>query len=140
VGHPLVEQALAEASSDDERSARILAYRSRAHQFEANIHAALRDARAALEKAARIGDPTLVAAAIGHVANVETRAADITPGLLERGMEIEERLALRLEYNEGPRASLARRLLGTGELDRARAILEEMQGEEAAWGREELRG
>ena len=35
---------------------------------------------------------------------------------------------------------LARRLIGTAELDRARAILEELESEAATWGSEELRG
>ena len=55
-------------------------------------------------------------------------------------MELEESLAIRLEYNQSPRASLARRLIGTAELDRARVILEELEGDAATWGSEELRG
>ena len=136
----LCDEALAAADDDDARCTRILAYRSWAYMFEADIDAALRDARAALRAAERVGDPTLLTVAIAQVANVETRAADITPGLLERGLEIEDRLAIRLEYNQSPRVAFARRLIGTAELDRARAILEQLEGEAATWGSEELRG
>ena len=136
----LCDEALAAAAADDARCTRILAYRSWAYMFEAEIDAALRDARAALRAAEHVGDPTLVTVAIAQVANVETRAADITPGLLQRGLEIEDSLGIRLEYNQSPRVALARRLIGTADLDRARAILEELESEAATWGSEELRG
>ena len=136
----LCDEALAAAADDDARCTRILAYRSWAYLFEAEIDAALRDARAALRAAEQVGDPTLLTIAIAQVATVETRAADITPGLLERGLELEDSLGIRLEYNQSPRVALARRLIGTAELDRARAILEELESEAATWGSEELRG
>ena len=136
----LCDEALAAAADDAARCTRILAYRSWAYLFEAEIDAALRDARAALRAAEQVGDPTLLTIAIAQVATVETRAADITPGLLERGLELEDSLRIRLEYNQSPRVALARRLIGTAELDRARVILEELESEAAAWGSEELRG
>ena len=136
----LCDEALAAAAEDDARCTRILAYRSWAYLFEAEIDAALRDARAALRTAEQVGDPVLVTVAIAQAATVETRAADITPGLLERGLELEDSLGIRLEYNQSPRVALARRLIGTAELDRARAILEELESEAATWGSEELRG
>jgi tetratricopeptide (TPR) repeat protein len=136
----LCDEALAAGGEDDARRARILAYRSWAYMFEAEIEAALRDARAALDAAEQVGDPTLLTMAIAGVANVETRAADITPGLLERGLEIENSLAIRPEYNQSPRVALARRLIGTAELDRARAVLEDLESEAATWGSEEFRG
>ncbi len=117
----LCEQAIAEAAGDDVRSARILAYQSGIRLFEADVTGGLRDARAALEKAERTGDPKLVAAAIARVGHAETWLGDVTPGLLERGVEIEERLGLELEYMESPRVSLARLLIRRGDLDRAGA-------------------
>ena len=102
----LCDEALAAAAGDDARCTRILAYRSWAYLFEADIDAALRDARAALRAAEQVGDPTLLTVAIAQVATVETRAADITPGLLERGLELEDSLAIRLEYNQSPRVAL----------------------------------
>jgi DNA-binding CsgD family transcriptional regulator len=136
----LCDEALAEAAGDDARSARILGYRAWIRLFQADVRSALVDARAALEKAERIGDPTLLAGVIGQVATVEGRAAEITPGLVERGAEIEERLRLRLAYHESPRVALARRLTGLGQLEPARAIVEEAGREAAARGNEELRG
>ena len=73
---------------------------------------------------------------VGHA---ETWAAEVTPGLLERGVEIEERLGLSLEYYESPRVALGRLLVRSGEIERARAILEELEAEAAARG-DEARG
>ena len=58
--------------------------------------------------------------AIARLGNVEMYAAEITPGLLERGVEIEERLELPLEYVDSPRVRSARRLMRLGELERPR--------------------
>lgn len=136
----LCDEALAEATADAARSTRILAYRSWAYLFEADIEAALSDARAALRLAEHVSDPKLLTVTIAQVATVETRAADITPGLLERGVKLEAHLEIPLEYNQSPRVALARRLVGTAELDRVREILEERERQAAMWGSEELRG
>ena len=122
----LCDRALTEAA-DDARFARILALRSGAHLLDGDVRAALADARAAMEKAERAGDVTRLAAAIAWVGLAENYLADITPGLLERGVELEERLGLQLEWNHSPRYVLARRLMRRGETDRARAILEEIE-------------
>jgi DNA-binding CsgD family transcriptional regulator len=134
-----LDEALGNAAGDEVREARILAYRGWIRVFQADIDAALVDTRAALEKAERIGDPALIAAMIGHVAIAEGRAGDFTPGLVERGVELEQRLALQLQYNESPSVSLSRRLAGQGDLDRARALLEEIETKAAARGDERLR-
>src|SRR5262249_40218879 len=63
-----------------------------------------------------------------------------TPGLLERGVEIEDRLGLSLEYYESPPVSLAQVLMRLGQLDRARALLEEADASAAARGDEFTRG
>ncbi len=76
----------------------------------------------------------MLAVAIARVGQAETYAAEITPGLLERGVEIEERLGSSLEYYESPRVALTRFLMGVGELDQARAILEELEANAAARG------
>ena len=49
--------------------------------FQADVREALVDARAALEKAERAGDPALLAVAIARVGHAEMWAAEITPGL-----------------------------------------------------------
>src|SRR5262249_9329068 len=92
-----------------------------------------------LEKAERAGDQLLVAVAIARIGHAETWAAELTPGLLERGVEIEEHLGLELDYLESPRASLARLLLRRGELDRAGTLLRELEANAAARGDEVTR-
>ena len=136
----LLNEALEDAADDNVRLARILGYRGWIRVFQTDIRAALADVRRALEKAELVGDPALIAVTIGHVATVEGRAGEFTQGLLERGVEIEEGLGLVLEYGESPSVSLSRRLVGFGELDRARAILETLAAKAVARGDEVLRG
>ena len=135
----LADEALAEAAGDDARSAQILAARGFVHLNAANARAALADTRAALERAERAADPTLLAVAIAHAGRVEMWTAEITPGLLERGVEIEERLGLKLRYYNSPRYAFARLLTGLDEVDRARAIFEELEAKAAARGDEGAR-
>jgi DNA-binding CsgD family transcriptional regulator len=133
------DEALVEAADDDARAAWILASRGLVYLDGANARAALSDARAALEKAERVGDPTLLAVAIAHAGRAETWSAEITPGLLERGAEIEEQLGLALEYSNSPRFALARLLERLDELDRARAVFEELEAKAVARGDEGTR-
>ena len=135
----LLDEALAEAAGDDVRLVRILGYRSWIRVFQADIGAALADARAALEEAELVGDRALIAAAIGQAATAEGRAGELTPGLLERGVELEERHGLVLGFGQSPTISLTRRLLGLGELDRARAILARARAAAAIRGDDRLR-
>jgi len=121
------EQAQAEAAGDDVRLARILAWRMGIHLYLADARAALVDARAALEKAERAGDSYLLAVTIARAGHAEAYADEITPGLLERGVEIEEREGLVLETDESPRYSFARLLARLGEVDEARAVFEELE-------------
>jgi hypothetical protein len=46
--------------------------------------------------------------------------------LLERGVAIEQELPQELEHHQSPRFTLARRLWRLGEIDRVRAILEDL--------------
>jgi DNA-binding CsgD family transcriptional regulator len=66
-------------------------------------------------------------------------AAEVTPDLLERGVEIEERLGLALDYSESPRLYLARLLMRRGEMDRARMLLEALEATATARGNEDTR-
>jgi DNA-binding CsgD family transcriptional regulator len=132
----LCDEALAEATGDDTRSARVLTLRSTAWLQRAEIPAALVDGRAAVDRAERTGDPALMAVAIARTGHAEMWAADITSGLLERGAEIEERQGLQLEVLDSPRWLLARRLLRQGEIERARTILEECERTALARGDE----
>ena len=137
----LCDEALAEVPSDDVRASRILAYRSFIRLFQADVHRGLVDARAALERAERVGDPTLLAVAIARVGQAEVWGAEeMTPGLVERGVELEERLGLSLEYYESPRVALARHLGGSGDLERGHAIFEELEQHAIDRGDEPSRG
>jgi DNA-binding CsgD family transcriptional regulator len=135
----LFEEALAEAAGDDVRSARILALQAGLYLWNTDAGGALVAARSALEKAERSADQRLVALVIARVGVAEAYACEVTPGLLERGAEMEERLRLELEYDESPRYMLARQLMRMGELDRSRAMLEELEAKAAARGDESSR-
>ena len=132
----LLEEALAEATGDDERSARILGFRSLIGFIYAGPGGSLPDARAALERAERVGDPTLLAAAIARVGRVEMYTTEITPGLLERGVAIEERLDRPLDFFRSPSAMLALRRMLRDELDEARPVFERAAANAAQRGDE----
>jgi DNA-binding CsgD family transcriptional regulator len=133
----LCREALAHAGNDSSRSAAILAFKAwRRRVSGGDVAEALADARASLEHAEPAGDPRLIASAIAQVGGLETRIGGITPGLLERGAEIEERLTRPLEHHQSPRDVLARRLTRWGALEQARGILEELESRAAASGDE----
>ncbi len=120
----LFQAALREAEGDDARGARILARLATNRSLGGDIGAGLMDARAALEKAEEVGDLVLLASVIAGVAILEEVALDITPGLLERGVAIEESLAQPLPFFESPTIWLGWHLLFRDEPDRAREIIE----------------
>ena len=104
-----------------------------------DVPSALIDARMALEKAERVGDAELIAGAIARVGQLEVWAAEITPGLLERGVEMEERLGLALDWQTSPSASLARLMTRLGEIQRSRVMSEELERKAVARGDEGTR-
>jgi DNA-binding CsgD family transcriptional regulator len=132
----LFETALREAEGDDARCARILARLATNRSLGGNARAGLVDARAALEKAERVGDPVLLASTIAGVALLEHFALDVTPGLLERGVAIEEGLEHPLPHFESPTTWLGWRLLFWDEPDRAREVLERAGANALAHGDE----
>jgi DNA-binding CsgD family transcriptional regulator len=132
----LCDEALSEAGADVVRSTRILGVRSTYGVIGLGIRQAVSDARAALAGAERIGDPRLIATMIAKVGHAETFAADPTPGLVERGAEIEGRLEAGLAVVDSPRYILARRLLLFGEVGRADAALEKLEADAAERGDE----
>ena len=83
------------------------------HLLAADVPAALADARAALDRAERVGD-AVADRRRNRTARTcrDVRGRDHT-GLLERGVEIEERLSLQLVYYESPRFFFARRLVAS---------------------------
>ena len=88
----LLDEALGEAAGDNARSARILGFRAQVAFVYGGPAAAAADARAAFAHAERAGDPLPLAVAIAHLGQLETYTLDVTPGLLERGVAIEEAL------------------------------------------------
>ena len=135
----LFDQALVAAAEDDVRSARILNSRAGLQLWDGDVSAGLADARAALESSERAGDPGLLAMAIARVGTLEAYACDVTPGLLERGAEIETRHGLKLEYWACPRFELARLLMRRGDIGSSRAMLEHLVASAAARGDESTR-
>jgi DNA-binding CsgD family transcriptional regulator len=119
----LCDEARSEAGTDDIRLTRILGVRSLYGLIGLDIRQGISDAREALAGAERIGDPRLIATMIARVGHAESYAADPTPGLLERGVEIEGRLETGLGAIDSPRFILARRLLLCGEVGRADTAL-----------------
>ena len=99
----LLDEALAEAAADDVRSAQILAYRALYRLIGARPAKRLADGHAARWRG-RSGPATRSARRDDRArrARLEMYAAEVTPGLLERGVEIEERLGLTLEYVPQP--------------------------------------
>jgi DNA-binding CsgD family transcriptional regulator len=132
----LLDEAMAQAAGDDARSARILAFRNLIRAATGAVDAALRDAREAIERAQRVGDPALIATAIGTLGITEGWAGESSPGLLERGAELEESLGLTLTAAESPRHALGRLQLRLGEIDSARRLFEELEATAAARGDE----
>jgi DNA-binding CsgD family transcriptional regulator len=135
----LCDEALAEAGDDDALCARILAFRAWIHLLTPDAHAALADTRAALERAQRVGDPVLLATVISRVGQAEMWRAEVTPGLLERGAEIERSSGLAFDYRSSPTVYLARMHMRMGRLDDARGLLEGLEGVSAARGDEGTR-
>jgi DNA-binding CsgD family transcriptional regulator len=132
----LYEQALADVEHDDARSAWLLAFWAWARLLESDNVRALADARAALEKAEEVGDPRLLAAVIARHGQIEMWAGDVTPGLLERGAELELRHGLALDHMISPRFWLARLRIREGRLEQARAMFGDLEAEAAARGNE----
>jgi DNA-binding CsgD family transcriptional regulator len=136
----ICDEALAEVPADDARSAQILSLRSgsllRAGE---GADAALADAREAFRRAQRAGDTALVVATIGRLGIAEAWAGETTPGVLERGVELERRLGLQHTYFDSARYSLSRQLAQSGDTSGARAVLEELEREAAARGDEASR-
>jgi DNA-binding CsgD family transcriptional regulator len=144
VGNPpaftsLYERAWADVEQDDARFARWLSFRAWARLLESDNVRALVDARAALERAERVGDPELVAVVIARLGQIEMWAGEVTPGLLERGAELAVRAGLPADYLANPRFWLARLRIRQGRLDEARAMFKILEDETVASGDEQTR-
>jgi DNA-binding CsgD family transcriptional regulator len=120
----LAEQALREAGDDDALAAQILGFLAIHRWVLGSVPDGLRDAREGLARAERLRDPRILAMAIARTGFLETLAAEMTPGLLERGATIEAGLDEPLLFIESSSFMLAVHLMNNDELDRARSMLE----------------
>jgi DNA-binding CsgD family transcriptional regulator len=136
----LCSEAASHAAGDDLRLVQILGFRAISRWLHGDVPGALIDARDGLERAERIGDERLVAMALARVGLMETWALEITPGLLERGLVIEERLDRPLLFHDSPRLHFALHLLSVSDdLERARELLEALEQGALARGDEHTR-
>lgn len=136
----LCQEALAEATGDDARCAEILGFLSMSQVRMGNIPAALASARAGLERAERTDDERLLAVALARAGLAECQALDVTPGLLERGIEIERRLAVHLIFLDSPRFVYGAFMQHYDHVDLARQSFEELDAAARAVGDEATRG
>jgi DNA-binding CsgD family transcriptional regulator len=118
-------QALGEAAGDDLLIAEIERELTQTCTLRGELEAGLVHARAALDAAGRAGDPDALEKSLSMAASVETMSGSITPGLLERGLEIE----LGLDRPAGFRSATgthAIRLVYEDRLDEARDLLDQV--------------
>ena len=116
-------QAIGEAGSDPlEAEAHQLA--AEMSMLSGDIAHAIEHARRAAELAERAGETAMLIESLGTLCHYETYTGPITPGLLERAVEL-ERAAPRPSNNYSPREILGLRLMYADRLDEARELLEE---------------
>jgi DNA-binding CsgD family transcriptional regulator len=121
----LCEQGIAEAGDDDAHTIELFAQLAVYRWFSGQMPAALAAAREGLRRAERIGDRRLLVIAQMGVARIETRALQITPGLLEQALATEATLDPPLPFFQSPRETLAVRFVCNGAPADGRAILED---------------
>jgi hypothetical protein len=136
----LCGEAASHAAGDDVRLVQILGFRAISRWLLGDVPGALLDAREGLERAGGVGDQRLLATAIGRIGLIETWALEVTSGLLEDGLSIEERLEQPLVFHDSPRLILAVRLLSVSdEFERARELLGALEEGVVARGDEHTR-
>src|SRR3954447_7262306 len=134
-----LEQALGLVGDDDALAAQVLGFMAINRWLGGETAQGLMDARAGLARAEKVGEPRLVATAIARVGWPEIWQLDATPGLLERGLRLERKLA-QSRFQDSPRFTLACHKWMYDELDEARSMLEafaasaEQRGDEVARG------
>jgi ATP/maltotriose-dependent transcriptional regulator MalT len=132
----LCDRALHDAGDDDALAAQVLGFQAISRWVQGELRAGLAAAREGLARAERLGDLHVIAVAIGRVGLLETWALDVTPGLLERGVAIEQELADPLFFQDSPAFMLTQRLYETDRLDESRELLQAMERDAAARGDE----
>ena len=118
----LAERALAEAEGDPARAA--AAENALAILWlvlRADLLRALQHHTRGVRFAEQADDPVRLALNLAHMAHLESLTGRITPGLLERGVRLEEELGILPDY--GPLFVLGLRLMYRDRLDEARERL-----------------
>jgi DNA-binding CsgD family transcriptional regulator len=119
----LLDQAIREAQKDPSLLARVHWARSEVSLVSGDLDTAMLHTRAAIAPAEETGDQGLAALALGQAGGLELLAGDITPGLLERAVELEQAAGWLPAY-ESPSRTLGLRRMFTGRFDEARAAFE----------------
>ena len=119
------ERALAEAAGDPEVGARAEMLIGTIMLIQGDLKRSQHHRHAAVELAERSGDHELLALLIGHAAHNENLMGRYTPGLLERGLRLEQEHEILLDY--GPTFVAGLRAMYADRLDEGRARLEAVQ-------------
>jgi DNA-binding CsgD family transcriptional regulator len=136
----LCREAALHAAGDDVRLVQILGFQAISRWLHGDGPAALIDAREGVERAERVGDQRLLAMALARVGLMEAWALEVTPGLLERAISIEERLERPLLFHDSPRMVFAAGLLArSADLERAREMLSAVEQSALTRGDEHTR-
>jgi DNA-binding CsgD family transcriptional regulator len=132
----LSEQALDEAGGDQRLESLIHRELSSTTKLAGDVRGGLRHARLALDLADRTGDLELVVPALARVARLEIFTGEMTPGLLDRALALENHAEPGDPFYETPRAALFSWLMCKGRLDEGRELLQEELTKTAAEGHE----
>ena len=135
----LCEQALELASGDPRLQSRVHNVLAVGRCVEGDLGTALVHARRAAALAEGAGDDELLVGALGIVLDFEFWSGDVTPGLLDRALELEARVAGPSSY-DCPSAAAGRWLMCQDRYDEARQLLEGLLERAAAAGDESGRG
>lgn len=119
-----LERAAEDAGGDDNLLASILVRQADLAGMRGDFNAAVRHARAALESAERTGDRRAIALALPELVNAEQRLGTLTPGLVERAVDLQDSFPDLPPGHRSARRARATYLLGVGLLDAARVDFE----------------
>jgi DNA-binding CsgD family transcriptional regulator len=132
----LCEQALDEAGGDHRLESLIHRFLCLEHKLAGDVRRGLRHARRALDLADREGDLELVVPALARVARLEIFTGEMTPGLLDRALALENHAGPADAFHELPRAALLSWLMCQGRLDEGRELLQGELAKAVAEGKE----
>jgi hypothetical protein len=121
----LCERALAEAGGDARIGALVHRYLSWNRFMGGDVNQALLHARRALDLGASVVGADLAVLIAGHAAWVEALAGQVTPGLLERALDLEQ-TATNVSAHEAPTRVLACCLMYRDRIAEARPLFERL--------------